>query len=170
MTNCSNFPTERSLLGLKPEFREKVMLFFFLCPQVFITETTRTQARQDCLAKAGFSKVAQSLHQKGVAIDIAFRGAELYPKDHDLWREVADVAKKCKMDWGFDLWAWDKAHFQDNFEPMPDKQDVLHDYLEIAASEITPANRVFEEYEGDNYITERNVKLLIDIGINRARV
>jgi len=169
MRDCGLIPANRNLFDLKKSFYQKVSLFLFLCPQIFITESTRTQERQDCLVENGLSKVAQSFHQKGLAVDIAFRGEELYPRDTQKWVELARVAKQCGLDWGFDLWKWDKCHFQDDFTELDMKSDTLHNYLLIAVMELDPRNRVFQEYEGEKFIKEKDVKLLIEIAINRSK-
>lgn len=166
---CEEFIPARSLEPLEESFREKVILWLFLCPHIFVTESIRSQKRQDCLVRSGYSKVAQSLHQKGIAIDIAFRGKELYPSDINKWRDVANVAKSCGLDWGFDLWNWDKAHFQDDLSELKIEFDTLHNYIKIASLEVAPRNRIFTEYEGENFIKEKDVKLLIEIAINRSK-
>lgn len=35
-----------------------------------------------------------------------------------VWREIAEVANKYGIDWGYDLWETDKPHFQDNGKPF----------------------------------------------------
>lgn len=112
----------RLLDKLNPIFKKKVELFLWEVNKseevIFVTESWRSTERQKELVKAGLSFVARSNHQDGLAIDIAFRGAELYPKEYNKWRAVADIAKKYQIEWGYDLWEWDKSHFQDNWLPM----------------------------------------------------
>lgn len=84
----------RKLDKLTPEFREKVEKFLKACPQVFVTESWRSEERQAELVKAGLSFVKRSNHQDGLAVDVAFTGPELYPADMKAWRKVADEAKK----------------------------------------------------------------------------
>ena len=168
--SCSQFKPERSLYGLEPSFKRKALLFLFLCPQIFVTETTRSKERQECLVKNGFSRVAQSLHQDGQAIDIAFLGDDLYPWSNKAWETIADVAYRCGIDWGYELWNWDKPHFQDSERPITIKSDTLHDYFKIASEEVAPLDRVFQEYNGNDYIKEKDVKLLIEIAVNRAKL
>lgn len=111
----------KSLDRLEPSFRRKVDAFLENVKKsgidIIITETWRSDARQAYLRKLGLSKVVRSNHQDGKAIDIAFepkKYGSLYPNDDKLWRRVANIGKKYKIDWGFDLWNWDKPHFQDN--------------------------------------------------------
>ncbi len=115
----------RGLENLAPGFRKKVDLFLKDCPQIFVTESTRSQVRQNELFSLGLSQVRHSNHQDGLAIDIAFKDDlkttyidPIYPTDMSKWRIVADIAKKHGIDWGFDLWAWDRPHFQDNGIPF----------------------------------------------------
>ena len=85
---------------------------------VFVVETLRTQERQDMLVKQWFSYVKHSNHQDGLAIDIWFIWKELYPSDTKIWRTVANIAKKYWIDWWYDLWKFDKPHFQNNNLPI----------------------------------------------------
>lgn len=114
----------RSLDRLDPAFRAKVESFLTDAAPIgiFITETWRSDEDQLKAFQAGTSfldgKKHKSMHQLGKAIDIAFLGNELYPENMGKWRRVADIAKACGIDWGFDLWGWDKPHFQDNGYPV----------------------------------------------------
>ena len=50
----------------------------------------------------------------GEAVDIGFKGKELYPRSINKWKEIGKIANKYWIDWGYDLWGKDKPHFQDN--------------------------------------------------------
>lgn len=117
----------RGLDKLDPRTRKKVELAMQEIKEsygdsVFITETWRSEARQKHLRAQGFSKVKRSKHQDWLAVDIAFKDDKrtvqiekvLYPRDYAKRREIADVFKKYWMDWWYDLWNWDKPHFQDD--------------------------------------------------------
>ena len=104
-------PAYRGLDKLNPAFRERVERWLAENPEIFVTETWRSEGRQACLVAEGVSWVKVSNHQLGRAVDIAFHG-ELYPSGMELWRKVADSAKKYGIDWGYDLWGTDKPHFQ----------------------------------------------------------
>lgn len=123
----------RDISKLNPDFLRKVKPFLAECPQIFVTEAVRSRTRQNELLASGASKINISLHQYGRAIDIGFYGKELYPKSLVKWREVADVAKKYGINWGYDLWAKsgfiDKPHFQDNFKPFI--MDVITEILAL---------------------------------------
>lgn len=128
----------RKLDKLAPQFRAKVEKFLAECPEIFVTESWRSDERQAELLKLKLSYVKRSNHQDGFAIDIGFDGPELYPADMKRWRWIADVAKKYGIDWGFDLWNWDKPHFQDDGQPListPEKPmgnryaDILNEHV-----------------------------------------
>jgi len=104
------------------------------CPQIYITEAYRSQERQNELYEQGRSKPGQiitwtksSLHTQRQAIDIAFHGSEMYPKDLEKWKEVAKIAKKHHILWGYDLWGKDLCHFQYSGALTPDTKST--DYL-----------------------------------------
>lgn len=119
---------DRDINKLDKDFKKKVKLFMKEVEPmgVFITEAWRTNQRQAYLRLRGLSRVRTSYHQKGLAIDIGFQDdtrteqieRELYPKDMKRWREVAKIANKYGIDWGYDLWNWDKCHMQDNGTPL----------------------------------------------------
>lgn len=117
---------DRDINKLKPEFKKKVKLFLKeVGDKIFITEAYRSQERQNELYAQGRTKpwnkvtwTLKSEHTKWTAIDIAFQGKDLYPSDIYTWKEVAEVAKKYGIDWGYDLWKTDKPHFQDNGKPL----------------------------------------------------
>lgn len=114
--------TYRWIDKLNPRFAKKVKPFIDeVWDKIFITESWRSKERQDYLYSLGrtrkWKKVTwtkKSNHQEGLAIDIAFRGKELYPRSIKKWRDIGDVAKKYGISWGYDLWKKDKPHFQDN--------------------------------------------------------
>ena len=89
---------------------------------IFITEWLRTKERQQELYAQGRTKpwkivtyidwVNQiSDHQLWNAIDIAFRGSVLYPKDNIVWDNLATLAWELGMKSWWKEWKWDKPHF-----------------------------------------------------------
>jgi len=128
-----NIEASRDTSLLNKEFYEnQVKPFLAEANNVFITEAFRTIERQKYLYSKGRTisgNIAtwidgvndKSMHQKGVAIDIAFNDGVLYPFNHKKWQEVAKIANKYGLDWGYDLWSHtgfiDKPHFQDNSAP-----------------------------------------------------
>lgn len=103
---------DRDIIKLKKGFLDKVIPFLKDNPEIFVTEAWRSEERQKELISKWLSKVKRSNHQDWLAIDIWFKGKELYPVDMKKWRKVADSAKKYGIDWGYDLWKRDKPHFQ----------------------------------------------------------
>lgn len=132
--------TNRDLSLLNPDFKKKVDWFLSEAgDKIFVTEWYRTQERQNYLYSLWRTQPWQvvtwtrnSEHTKGRAIDIAFKWAELYPRDMYKWREIADIAEKYGIDWGEDLWGTDKPHFQDNLQPLQEmRQYYMDNYRKI---------------------------------------
>lgn len=160
----------RGLDKLDPNFKTKVEKFLNEVNQkekvIFVTETWRSQERQNELLKAGLSQVKHSNHQDGLAIDIWFYGSELYPADFKKWRSVADIAKKYGINWGYDLWKWDKPHFQDNGKPILNVNfSKMSKYTEIMQNALKDANfePIFWSHEGNQPLTEQEVKELMEV-------
>jgi peptidoglycan L-alanyl-D-glutamate endopeptidase CwlK len=91
---------------------------------IFVTQGVRTMDEQAAIYAQGRTTVGKivsqakpgySPHNWGVAFDIAFKGAELYPALSDpLWSKVAAIAKKLGLEWGGDWSSFkDYPHFQD---------------------------------------------------------
>lgn len=127
--NCNHsYPSYRGVDKLAPHMLHRVEAWLHDNPEIFITETWRSQERQDCLRSVGASRIERSMHQDGLAVDIAFYGDSLYPPImvyddeqrknivNPVWRKVADSALFYDIDWGYDLWAHtgfvDAVHFQ----------------------------------------------------------
>ena len=166
--------SDRDVSKLDKNFKRKVDAFMAEVNAnnkiIFITEWWRSQERQNELIKAGLSQVKRSNHQDWLAIDIGFYGSELYPSDNNRWRKVADIAKKYGIDWGYDLWKWDKPHFQDNGKILPlITIPMTSKYSDIMAQTLKDANfaPLFEKHEGDTPLTEQEVKELIEISFAR---
>ena len=162
---------------LAPKFKEKVEKWIAEVNKksevIFITETWRSEERQKELIAAKLSQVARSNHQDWLAVDIAFRWDELYPSDSKQWRTIADIAKKYGIDWGFDLWKWDRPHFQDNWKPLltiinPEVKKTR--YTDIMTQALKEANLtpLFSSHEWAAPLTEQEVKELIEIAFARA--
>lgn len=166
----------RSLDKLNPIFKQKVEAFMnevnATSKVIFVSESWRSEDRQKELLKAWLSQVKHSNHQDWLAIDIGFNGSELYPSYLKKWRAVADIAKKHWIDWGFDLWNWDKPHFQDNWKPilqLINPTMTKTKYSDIMSAVIKDANfdPIFDKHEGDQPLTEQAVKELIEIAFAR---
>lgn len=165
----------RGLDKLNPTFRAKVEKFLAEVNKtsqiIFITESWRSEERQAELVKAWLSKVKRSNHQDWLAVDIWFYWSQLYPSDMATWRKVADIGKKYWIDWGFDLWKWDKPHFQDNPKILPLINDNMKKskYSDIMTNVCKDANfePIFDKHEGDKPLTEQETKELIEIAMAR---
>ncbi len=127
---------DRDITKLDPSFLEKVTPFLLSNPEIFVTEASRTDERQKEMIAKNLSKIARSLHQDWLAIDIAFHWSELYPSDHSKRRKVADSAKSYWIDWWYDLWNWDKVHFQNDNTILPHIKTLMWFYEEMYKKEI----------------------------------
>lgn len=173
-----NTKADRDINKLNPEFKKKVILFLNEVNKynkvIFISEWFRTKERQMELFRMWYSQVLHSNHQDWLAIDIWFYWDELYPKDYNRWRVVADIAKKYNIEWWFDLWDWDKPHFQDNWLPLlnPNKPKQMSNYTEQMNSILkdNSLSPIFSTHEWDKVLTEKEVKELIEIAIARLRI
>lgn len=141
--------TNRDISLLNDTFREKVELFLEEAgDRIFITEAYRSQERQNYLYTLGrtapWNKVTwtlDSMHTKWLAIDIAFKWAELYPSSMYTWGEIWEIANKYWIDWGYDLWKTDKPHFQDNWKALVIEEDQTqreNDILRRRSDETDP--------------------------------
>lgn len=153
----------RDITKLTPQFQVKVNAFLEeVWDTVFITEGWRSQERQQELYNQGRTTPWQivtwtldSDHTKGIAIDIAFNGSELYPSDINRWKEIAEIAKKYWMLWGYQEWWIDLPHFWDDGVPYKDElpQYFMDNYrrIPVVTSDNMCANNsrgcVFEGFE-----------------------
>jgi len=123
-----NKPSERSLDNLKgvhPALSAVVVLAMSRSGQDFgVSEGVRSEARQEKLVADGFSKTMRSKHLVqntgfGHAVDLYPSGFKTVAHITDgAYQAVADAIKSAADDlgvvieWGYDLWEWDKPHFQ----------------------------------------------------------
>lgn len=167
----------RDINKLRSDFRVKVEELLKKCPQIFITETWRSQERQNQLLASGASKVKHSNHQDGLAVDIAFRGSELYPKDMQEWKKVANAAYGLGMAWGYDLWSHtgfiDKPHFQcvSLGDPRNNQEDMTfkHNYAKIMEETVPEESRVLNHDDESVEEDEKQIKALVEIANYRSR-
>ena len=122
----------RSIGSLSPVCRHNVREFLAKANKagipIFITESRRSAARQAYLFASGRAEGRKhqpivtnadgvkklSNHQRGLAVDIAFRGAQLYPPRSDpRWRKLGFLAWEMGLFWG-GFWKHfpDFPHFQ----------------------------------------------------------
>ena len=134
---------------LEDNFKLKVIDFMKeVWEEIFITETYRSQKRQDSLYASGRTRswpvltyTRKSNHTWRKAIDIAFYWRELYPKDHSRWVEIWQIANKYWIDWWFDLWWWDKGHFQDDWTIY--KKELVRFWPLITVKDFTFPSTVY---------------------------
>jgi hypothetical protein len=175
---------DRDISKLPEPFQTKVRMFLGRCPQIFVTEALRSAELQNwyyknkpgSTTKDGYNNLSQ--HQKGLAIDIAFHGAELYPKNFQAWREVANIAKDCGLDWGYDLWYLkynfdDKPHFQDNGQPINNKS-MDKDFISLC-DEYVGNSTIWTDknsYSGENTMSRGQIMAAIDLAAwkNRQKI
>lgn len=123
MSNAAN----RDIDTLTPETALKCRAFLLRSKaaglDVFITETRRSSARQAALWAIGRtqpgrivtrSKAGTGKHEFGLAFDIAFKGANLYPSDSKTWARLGSIGKVCGLTWGGDFKGVDSVHFENN--------------------------------------------------------
>ena len=103
----------RKLHDLHPEFRPRVDAFLARLMEaklpVLIYGTGRTQAEQDRYVEEGKSTVQRSLHQDGLAMDVALYDLyDLTGANSLQWKKVPEylelgtIAKDCGLVWGGD--------------------------------------------------------------------
>lgn len=162
----------RDLKLLNPSFKQKVDLFLKEVNKdketIFVTEATRSKDRQEELYKLWLSQTRESNHQLWLAIDIGFYWEELYPSDFSIWRRVADIARKYWIVWWYDLWKWDKPHFQDNWVPYKAEANTWTQFTEILSNLIKDwYEPIFNSPWANTPLSERAIKELIDIALAR---
>lgn len=117
----------RDIDTLTPETALKCRAFLLRSKDVgldvFVTETRRSTQRQAALYAVGRSqpgrivtrsKAGTGKHEFGLAFDIAFRGANLYPSDSKTWARLGSIGKACGLTWGGDFKGVDSVHFENN--------------------------------------------------------
>ncbi|MDD5770408.1 MAG: M15 family metallopeptidase [Candidatus Gracilibacteria bacterium] len=163
----------KGLDKLNPRFKEKVELFLKdVGDKIIITESWRSQERQNYLYSLGRTTPGKTVtwtkdseHTKGLAIDIAFNGKELYPNDIYLWKEISEIAKKYQIDWGYDLWKTDKPHFQDNGKELVEENSIFLKDSKFAGfiKDDLDKGFKFNDYLDDRPSTIADVKELITL-------
>lgn len=162
----------RDINLLRDKFKVKVIPFLEEVNKnwkvIFVTEAYRNDERQKELYSLWLTRVKVSNHQKWLAIDIWFYWPELYPSDINRWKEIAKIANKYWIDWWYDLWNWDKPHFQDNWILLSNIT-TMSKYTDIMTQvfKVTNFKPIFDSHLGDKPLTEQEVKELIEIAFAR---
>ena len=108
------------LVGLHPALAFAVIEAIGITQVDFgVIEGVRTIERQRELVAAGKSKTLDSYHLYGLAVDLVpYVGGRYVWDDDAAFAAVAGAMKQVieahglKIDWGWDLWEWDKPHWQ----------------------------------------------------------
>ena len=111
--------SQKELIGVEPALAFLVTEAIKITKQDFmVLDGVRSMKEQRKLVDRGVSKTFNSYHLNGLAVDLVAYvdgsltwDAKYYPA---IAKAMKKVAKKhnIKVDWGFDLWGWDMAHFQ----------------------------------------------------------
>ena len=111
--------SQKELIGVEPALAFLVTEAIKITTQDFtVLDGVRSMEEQRKLVARGVSKTYNSYHLNGLAVDLVAYvdgtlswDAKYYPA---IAKAMKKVAKKhgIKVDWGFDLWGWDMAHFQ----------------------------------------------------------
>jgi len=90
---------------------------------------------------------------------------ELYPNDIYLWKEISEIAKKCWIDWWYDLWKTDKPHFQDNWKELVEENSIFLKDSKFAGFIKDNLDKWFKfnDYLDDRPATIADVKELITL-------
>ena len=118
--SCSK--PDRTLSGLDPLYRDRFRDYLDALEETFpqfnfiVTETNRSEYRQECLRKSGASRIKVSNHQHGHAMDIAIYRHETGSLDWRpaVYRNVYRVLdpREFGLTSGSFLWRWDDGHLQ----------------------------------------------------------
>lgn len=154
----------RDLNDLTEKVRYAAHIMLEKHPEVFITETGRSEAQQRENISRGVSWTMDSKHMmnpKSRAFDIAFHGDTLYPSDFSKWRSVADTLKECGMNWGYDMWKTDKPHFECDGKQFNKSEMDERDYKGIYNANFS--DPILKDWDGDKEMSEGNIKAFIEI-------
>ena len=111
--------SQRELIGVHPSLAFVVMEAIKITEQDFmVLDGLRTKKEQKKLVARGVSKTMNSYHLYGLAVDLVayVKGKPTWEEKyyHEIAKAVKTVCEKYNIDvdWGYDLWKWDMAHFQ----------------------------------------------------------
>lgn len=183
---------DRDISKLEEPFQSNVKQWLDECNNykldIFVTEAVRTLETQKILFGYGRTKeelrntfvpesysnlhepvvtwTLNSLHIKGLAVDIAFRGNDLYPADINKWKDVASLAKRYSIDWGYDLWGKDKPHFQHSKAKTPDiKTRLFLNYKTMTESQKQLIEQIIYSFKACYNFGTAEMKDLVEIQV-----
>jgi len=111
--------SKKELLGVYPPLAFVVMEAIKVTKQDFtVLDGLRTTEEQRKNVARGVSKTMNSFHLYGLAVDlVAYVNGKLTWEEKyydEIAKAIQTVCEKhgIEVDWGYDLWKWDLAHFQ----------------------------------------------------------
>ena len=111
--------SQRELIGVHPSLAFVVMEAIKITKQDFtVLDGLRTKKEQKKLVARGVSKTMNSYHLFGLAVDLVAYVDGTLTWEEKYYKEIAIAVKTVcekhdiKVDWGYDMWKWDMAHFQ----------------------------------------------------------
>ena len=112
--------SQRRLIGVHVDLVRVVNAAILITPIDFsVVEGLRTMARQKYLYRIGKSRTMDSRHLTGHAVDLGpWVNGKILWDDGPHWLELSQAVKQAaatcqvSIQWGFDLWGWDKPHWQ----------------------------------------------------------
>ena len=112
--------SRKELVGVHPELAFAVVEAIKITKQDFMVfDGVRTAAEQKKLVARGVSKTNNSYHLYGLAVDLVAYVHGRPTWEHQYYLEISKAMKKVikthklkDLDWGYDLWDWDLAHWQ----------------------------------------------------------
>ena len=93
-----------------------------------VLDGLRTTKEQEKLVARGVSKTMNSYHLYGLAVDLVAYVDSKPSWDKKYYPDIADAMKhviekySLPIDWGYDMWSWDLAHWQ--LSGMMDTYDI----------------------------------------------
>lgn len=112
--------SKKELTGVHPKLAFVVMEAIKITKQDFmVLDGIRTPREQRKLVERGVSKTMDSYHLYGLAVDLVAYVNGKPTWEEKYYKEIAIAMEKAAemhnidgIDWGYDLWKWDMAHFQ----------------------------------------------------------
>lgn len=119
-----------NLVGVHPDLKQVVARAIQLTEVDFgVSDGVRTIEEQRYMVDIGASKTMDSRHLTGHAVDLfAYVGGKArweLPFYHIIAEAMKTAATELDVDveWGYDLWEWDAAHFQLPHQMYPGRED-----------------------------------------------
>lgn len=170
--------TCRDINELLPVAQRACNLFLSECKKaginIFITETYRSQARQNYLYEQGRSRpgnvitwTKSSRHTSRLAWDIACNGSVLY--DNAMLLKAGEIAKHLGITWGGNWSSPDKPHFEVTSKWVEPKQEDKVEQIQIKLNGKVKIVDAINK-DGFNYVKIRDIADdIIEVGYDEAK-